>query len=217
MLDIAAGFVTLHYPMSSLKLSVLIAAFLPLMAAADTIINSPFGGSSDGIDRGFYVLSYGASSLGTVQLAYDSNVAGAGSYQVTLTARQGTYNGPLINAITMTFSVIGGFGLANETVVTYDFAGVSVVPGGTITFAQTQVSGPGTLLYDVGMAPYPAGLVETDGTTSPLDTPRFGRGVGVIITDGSAVPDTGASVELLGLGLAGCVFGASSFRRRANV
>ena len=217
MLDIAARFVTLHYPMSSLKMSVLMAAFLPLMAEANTIINSPFGGAiSDGIDRGFYVLNYGASSLGTVQLAYDSNVAGAGSYQVTLTARQGTYNGPLINAITMTFSVIGGFGLANETVVTYDFAGVSVVPGGTITFAQTQVSGPGTLLYDVGMAPYPVGLVETDGTKPPLDMPRFGRGVGVIITDGAAVPDTGASVELLGLGLAGCVC-ASSFRRRANV
>jgi hypothetical protein len=164
---------------------------------AQIILSDPFSGTGgDLLDRGFYVATYPGGNLGTVTVAYLASTAG--SYTTSMTARLGAYNGPTIGAMqtaTESLNAIGGV----EILVTYDFGGVPVAPGSLVTFAQTVVSGPGAVYYDVGTVfPGPNGLTETDGTTPPLDTFRR-DGVGVIITE---VPEP-ATLSLLGAGLAG--------------
>ena len=80
-----------------------------------------------------------------------------------------------------------------EMFAVFDFGGAPVTQGDTITFTQTaqKFSGPsGNLLYDVPAATC-ARVVETQGTTPPLDTPRF-KAVGFIlfehVVSGGCIP-----------------------------
>jgi hypothetical protein len=185
------------------------AALITFAAAttqAQVILSDPFSGTGgDLLDRGFYVATYPGSSLGAVTVAYLASTAG--SYTTSMTARLGAYDGPIIGAMqteTETINALGG----TEVLVSYNFGGVSVAPGSLVTFAQTVVSGPGAVYYDVGTVfPGPEGLTETDGTTPPLDTFRR-DGVGVIITE---VPEP-ATLSLLG----GCLAGLLAFGSRRS-
>jgi hypothetical protein len=131
------------------------------------------GSGGDLVDRGFYVQNYPIGSLGAVTMQY---IGGSvGSYTVTLTATAGAYGGPPIGAITTSFSVTNTGG---DTPVTFDFGNAPVVPGSTIAFKQTLVSGPGALFMDIGngalgvMDNTCPGVFETEGTTPPLDVFR---------------------------------------------
>jgi len=183
----------------------------PLVRADITIFSDPFAGSGgDNITRGFYLPSYPGTNLSTVTLAYVTNVTG--SYTTSLTARLGTYNGTIIGT---TQTVTNTLSTSGETLVTYNFGGVSVPTGSVVTFTQVLVSGPGGFVdYDIGTGA--SGIIETNGTTPPLDTFR-GSSVGVIITETGGGPATPVPPSLIltltGLACAG-LYGA--WRRRRH-
>jgi hypothetical protein len=155
----------------------MLGALQPATAAADTVVSCPFdpSGTGDRLDRGFYVTGYPGTNLDQVTLEYDADTAGA--YTFTLTARSGSYAGPVIGASTVSASIPATS--AATTPVTFSFAAAPVASGSTITFAQTY-TGPDTAHYNTGVPPCP-GVIETESTTPPLDTFRD-DGVGVTIT-----------------------------------
>jgi len=134
------------------------------------------GTCGDGLSRGFYLEDYPAGTLDTVTLYYCANVAG--TYTVTLTAREDTYDGSLVDSVARKV-VITESGLAEPIV--FDFGGAAATPGGVLAFSQTG-EGPGGLLYDVSTSgDLCLGVVETEGTSPPLDTVRR-SGVGIVVT-----------------------------------
>jgi hypothetical protein len=149
----------------------------PSQAAAQTIVSCPFGPSNtgDNVDRGFYVTGYPGTNLDQVTLQYRALVSG--TYMITLTARSGSYNGPLVGTKTVSASLTSS-GLATSP-LSYGFGGAPVAYGSTVTFEQT-FAGPGGLLYNTGIGPCP-GVIETEGTSPPLDTFRRDS-VGLTIT-----------------------------------
>jgi hypothetical protein len=167
-------------------LTLCIAALLPLArvspAAAETTVSCPFNGgiTADQLFHGFYVTNYPGTNLDQVTLAYSPNTSG--QYMITLTARSGTYDGPIIGTETATVLLTD---TVNTTPVTFAFGGMAVAQGSTITFSQTG-SGPSTNFYDTGVGPCP-GVTETTGTTPPLDTFR-GDSVGLTITQAPPAP-----------------------------
>jgi hypothetical protein len=159
----------------------LLGAFQPTTAAADVALSCPFDptGSGDGLDRGFYVTGYPGTNIDRVTLEYDADVAGV--YTFTLTARSGTYAGPIIGTSTVSASI--PITTYATTPVTFSFGGAPVASGSTITFAQSS-TGPDTgVFYNSGIGPCP-GVTETEGTTPPLDTFRDDN-VGVTIATAS--------------------------------
>ena len=127
-----------------------------------------------------------------------------------MTARIGSYNATVIGA-TQTITTTLGF---NETLVTYNFGGALVPAGSLVTFTQVVVSGPDVVFYDPGTGA--AGVVETVGTTPPLDT-SFGNSVGVTITQRDSLNPTPAPSSLLllltGLAAAGLYSARKKWQR----
>jgi hypothetical protein len=97
-----------------------------------------------------------------------------GAVTDTLTARIGAFDGPIIGSITLPFTVG-----ASPQVLVYNFGGAPVAPGSTITFAHS-ISGAGVPDWDTGTGPC-ANVVETNGTTPPLDSIR-GNSYGLQVT-----------------------------------
>ncbi|MGV3707415.1 MAG: PEP-CTERM sorting domain-containing protein [Gemmatimonas sp.] len=180
----------------------------PLTAHAQSIVfSSAFGGGGDQLRRGFYLTSYGGTNLGTVTLGYYGQVQGV--HTTSLTARLGAYDGAIIGS-TQTLNTFLGTGM---TLVTYDFGGAFVPTGSVVTFTQALLGGPSEFVfYDHGTgdlgAPGNTGVVETNGTTAPLDEFRRST-VGVIVTQVQVVPEP-STFLLVGASLVGVV----AFRRR---
>jgi hypothetical protein len=153
-------------------------------AAQGTVVTCPFSGSGgDLIERGFYVSNYPGTNIRSVTLRYSAFVEG--TYLIALNAHLGSYDGPVIGAAYGQATLTGG--LVQEEVV-FQFGGAPVPTGSTIAFTQNG-GGPSALFYDIGLGglgdPSFAGcpgVVETEGTTPPLDEFRRGS-VGVIITE----------------------------------
>jgi hypothetical protein len=160
---------------------------IPVLSVAQTVVSCPTNGEGDQVTRGFYILNYTGPTLGTVQLTYYTDGT-AGTYTISLTARLGTYDGALLGTQSMTANLPAG-----PTQHTYDFGGVAVAPGSTITFTQVAVAAPGIVFYDTG----PCGLgavcascptvFETEDTAPPLSVFRR-NSVGVAITPGGGGP-----------------------------
>jgi hypothetical protein len=155
---------------------------LPATSQAETtVVSCPTGGGGDQITRGFYLSNYQGSNLGAVTLKYYP--LGDPTIPITLTARAGTYDGPVIGAVTMSVSP--------PATVRFDFGGVPVAKGSTITFAHSVGSntnpdgfafvdyGEGTLGGGGDACP---GVMETEGTTPPLDSDRR-ESMGVTVTE----------------------------------
>jgi Ca2+-binding RTX toxin-like protein len=168
----------------------------PSAATAQTVVSCPFrgGAGGDNLSRGFYVTNYPGRNIDQVTLRYFTDTPG--TYPITLIARAGTYDGPIIGSPTVDASLpINPFILV--TPVTFSFGGVAVTRGSTITFTQSE-TGPGTLSYDVGVGPCP-GVTQTTGTTPPLDSPRRDS-VGLSITQvppgapGAGAPPPGTTL-----------------------
>jgi hypothetical protein len=147
-----------------------------------TLISCPFNsGGDDRLSRGFYVQGYPGTNLGTVQVTYWTTVAG--SYTISMTARDGTYDGPMIGA---TQIVTVDLPASTYITTTFDFGGASVISGTTVTFSQAKVSGPGSAYYNTGPCGFDlncttcSGVYQTSGTMPPLDTIRR-RSVAVMI------------------------------------
>jgi hypothetical protein len=132
-------------------------------------------GTGDGLDRGFYVTGYPGSNLHDVTLHYETS-NGAVAHTIMLTARLGTYDGPVIGTASVTSASIP---TSSFLALNFTFPDPAVAAGSTIAFTQT-FTGAGSMLYDFsgGLCP---GVIETEGTTPPLDSLRFG-GRGVVVT-----------------------------------
>jgi IPTL-CTERM motif len=180
------GRIAMHAGFRALIVLVALVA-TPLHAAV--VVSCPANGSGgDLTDRGFYVQNYGAGTLGTVTLQY---IAGtAGTYTVSLTANAGAYNGPVIGTATASAAVA----TSGDTPMTFNF-GAAVTPGTTIAFTQVLVSGPGSLFFDTGVGPCP-GVIETEGTTPPLDVFRR-NSVALAINDTGPVVITNIPIPTL--------------------
>jgi len=152
-------------------------------ASFQTVVSCPVVGTTcDKLKRGFYILSYPGTNLGTVQVTYWTHVAG--SYTISMTARSGTYDGPIIGT---TQVITVSLPASTNVTATFDFGGAPVISGTTVTFSQAKVSGPDWVYYNTGPCGFDLncttcpGVYQTDGTTPPLDTIRR-RSVAVTIT-----------------------------------
>ena len=173
-------------PLSRVRLLLVsvVAVFTSAAVSAQVVVSCPLSGTGDQVDRGFYVQNYAGSTLGTVQLAYFTDGT-AGTYTISLTARVGAYDGPILGTQTMTANLPAG-----ATTHTFDFGGVPVTPGSTLAFTQVAVSAPGIAFYDVGPCNFGPctscpNVFETEDTTPPLSTFRR-NSVGLTITQGGA-------------------------------
>jgi hypothetical protein len=167
--------------------------------------------------RGFYIPEYAADDLDHVELLFATDFTD--TYTISLTAREDTYDGPILGVSTLELELIAGTAVPSAgdgadielgdipTVLgVFEFDAVKVTPGGTVTFALEQLGGQGSAYYDVG--PCDTGepgcedlcsgeIVQTNGTEPPFDTYRRAS-VGIRVFD--APP---ADVPALGTGAGG--------------
>lgn len=133
--------------------------------------------TGDLIERGFYMTNYPDVLLAGADLQFSA--AQAGTYTLTLTARLGGYGGPVLGTSSTTIAVGGP---DTKSLGMFRWPSVVVPQNSTVAFSITQQTA-GTLYYSVyqsfGGDPSCA-LMETEGTTPPLDQDRR-RGVEAII------------------------------------
>ena len=154
------------------------------------------------LDRAFYVPAFPADRLDGVELQFA--VLAPTIYTFRLTARAGTYDGPVIGESTVWFrdsdwiplesgeatgpdgTPLGGIFLASGR---FDFGEAPVAEGTTVTFVLEELATDLPTLYERG----PCGqgdatcdlcgfeVIQTEGATPPLDT--FWRAsVGILVT-----------------------------------
>jgi hypothetical protein len=127
---------------------------------------------ADTLDRGIYLTGYTGNNLSQVELAYVALTGHAGQYAISLTARRGAFDGPIIGSTQTATVQVGDITGGEYTFVFFDFGGAPVTPGDTIAFTQTfedQGSGGGLLYFNLGSASC-TGVFTTHGTNPPLDT-----------------------------------------------
>ncbi len=125
--------------------------------------------NGDNINRGFYLTNYPGQSLQSIKLRHEASVAG--TYQITVTARLGSYAGPIIGE-PYTAAVV--LATSSGTNVTYQLGDMPVAPGSTIAFSMAA-TGPGAVLFDVAVPAACPNVVETENTSPPLSTVRRDR------------------------------------------
>jgi hypothetical protein len=154
-----------------------------------TVIACPFHGFQGAeASNGFYVKDYSGTTLSQVTLAYDSSATQ--TFAIALTARRGSYDGPLIGT---TQRAVVNVPSTTTVFVTFDFGGAPVSPGDTVTFTHSYVgegTNPGLLFYDEGSGSCPGVFVTSGTPPPPLGSAH--DGVGVTITE--LVPTAGACV-----------------------
>jgi hypothetical protein len=132
----------------------------------------------DDYDRGFYVERFPGLFLDSVSLWMGGEAA---SRTITLTARAGTFAGPVVGMATTQVNIVP----ASQEVL-FDFGHV-VAPHGTITFTITA-GGVADHLIGVSYGGYAFGpdddqclAVQTEGTMPPLSEVRR-PGLAIVIT-----------------------------------
>lgn len=127
--------------------------------------SEPSGG--DFISRGFYVGSYPGSSLARVTIGLAASSPGA--FRMRLTARAGTYDGPVLGVAEVDVSLT-----STMAATSFDFSATSIMSGSTVTFVVDKMSGPfGSVSVATGpLAGSVCAVTETNGTSPPLDTFR---------------------------------------------
>lgn len=159
----------------AMKVSLVAAIILlPALVAAQPIVTCQFdpNGSGDHTDRGFYVPNFPASAIGRVQLQFVSNKPG--EHVFALTARDGTYDGPIIGTAVQTAILGGQVQAGYDPIVSFNFYGATVTAGHTVTFAVQDVRVPtdASTYMNVGTGHCSVPVWETEGTEPPLDTHR---------------------------------------------
>ena len=146
----------------------------------------PAAGSGDNVTRGFYIANYPQVQLAGADLRFGAAVEG--SYTIRLTARYGSFLGPVIGTGTATM-LLGPE--ADRQIGAFRWPSATVPPDATVAFSLTVLDAPegallSGILFDVansfdGDPECP--FIETTGTGSeaqPLDQVRR-RGVRAIL------------------------------------
>ena len=149
-------------------------------ADGPAVINCPWSPPNGGDEfalRGFYSLGYAGTSLKQVVLPL--SFPAPGTYQLSLTASIGTFDGTVLGTATTTFTAAStGF-----QSVTFDYGTVAVTERSTVAFRGDVVSRPSGVAGAVRMqaATDPrCRLTETTGTDAPLSSFRRG-GIAALI------------------------------------
>lgn len=152
----------------------------PLLACETT---GDTGG--DQLFRGFYIPEYPGTTLDRVDLFFSAD--DAGDFTISLTARDGAFDGPVIGSATAAVTLPADRNTFTRG--TFDFSGAAVTPGNTVTFALAQVSGPSTtVFYEVpSLGNEDCPVVQTDDTAPPLSTFRR-QGVEIAVFGASGAP-----------------------------
>ena len=160
----------------------------PASIASALILSCPFNPTTGGdrIDRGIIVHDYQGVTLNTVAVRHNTDTPGA--FTISLVARLGAYDGPLLGVATVTRAIGSDF-----SVTVFDFHDVPVPAGSTITFEQVQNAGTGEVFFDTGFGPC-ENVVVTFGTSPPLDVERRGS-AGLSITGRVAADEPVVVVE----------------------
>ena len=147
----------------------------PSTLAEATTLSCPVSttGNGDRLFRAFYVANYQGVTIHTVTLYHSTDTPGIKT--LSLIARLGSFNGPLVGVATTSRFID-----ATTTATVFDFGGVPVPAGSTITFEQNLNVGTGEVFFDTGFGPC-ENIVETDGIDPPLDEFRR-NSVAVTIT-----------------------------------
>lgn len=145
------------------------AAYAALLSSCGFSAGTSVAG--DNISRGFYVTNYAGQSLRTVRLRHYASVPGV--YAITLTARAGTFDGPVIGAPYTATATLNSSSTAGVDVL-YEMGDMPVTPGSIVTFAMSA-TGPGNVLYDVAVPLPCANVAETEGVNAPLSAFRRDR------------------------------------------
>lgn len=169
--------------LSFILIIVLTGCTLPLKEPV-LLINYPMDPGDTGgdfLNRGFYIKAFPGTSLSQVDLWIGADIAG--NYTFELTARESTYNGPIIEKSQVTIYLTGN--RLNKLLTTFNFSSEPVQMNSIVTFVISKISGLGTCYFathgEYGGIPQEDILViETGGTTPPLDTfKRYGIAIRV--------------------------------------
>ena len=138
------------------------------------LYNYPQSGTAGGDNnsRGFYITSYPGKTLSKITLWLSATTGYAGSYTIILTATNGSYSGTSIGSTTTTATLPV---YSTEIPVDFDFGNISVSPGTTVAFTLSVSGTNTTCFFDVlgnygSLTGSAIGVVETVGTTPPLDS-----------------------------------------------
>ncbi len=124
---------------------------------------------------GFYMPSYPGISLDTATLRLWTPTGSGGAYNVLLTVRSNTYDGPILGSASASVAL----GSASLTPVTFVYPSLRLVQGIQICFILSVITGPADpVYYLVGSCPE---VVQTQDTTPPLSTFRH-YGVDLTLT-----------------------------------
>ena len=142
--------------------------------------------------RGFYVSQYPGLTLDSATLKMSAAVAG--TYQLALTAFSNVYAGPILAAATNQVRFSGSTSDAVPVVWTFPFTPVEKYS--RVCFRLSLVSGPSaSVYYAITLGGGCNDVIETEGTTPPLDTAR-NNGVDVTI-EGQYDPTTDLRLSIL--------------------
>ena len=166
---------------------------LPVASPAAVLYTCPGGGPTygDWNTHGFYVTNYAGITLDTATLQVSTVASYPGTYALTLTVRNGAFNGPLLGTATTSVALSGGPN--NMVPVVFTFPSISMIKGGTVAFALTVASGPyGYVYYEVGGGC--PGVMETFDTSAPLSS-NYRLGVGLTLTGTQGTVTPGGSIQ----------------------
>ena len=137
------------------------------------LINYPMDPEDTGGDklhRGFYIKAFPGTSLSQVDLWIGAKEAG--DYIFEITAREGTYDGPIIEKSLANIYLTENS--EDKLLTTFNFSSRPVQVNSIVTFAINKIGGPGICYFAIqgeyGDIPQEdILLIETEGTTPPLD------------------------------------------------
>ena len=154
---------------------------------AVTLLSCSGEPAGDGYDRGFYVPQYPGVSLNSARLELSAAVAG--TYGMSLTVRSNTYDGPILGVSSSTVTLSSDV-YDNQPII-FTFPSTPIAKYSRVCFILSWLSGPGTQVYYsvAGLTGGCTEVVETEGTTPPLDTFRR-YGVNLVLTGASIPPET---------------------------
>ena len=149
------------------------------------LYNYPQNGTAAGdtIPRGFYITSYPGVTLSKVTLWLSAISGNTGNYSIVLTAYEEVYDGPIVGTAS-SYVFLNAY--PSSIPVVFDFSNIPMIIGSTIAFKLTVDTGPITTFnYDTngnyaGLTGSSIGIVQTNGTTPPLDTFRR-DGIAIIL------------------------------------